>query len=245
MNERPLRAALPGRALRHPLGALLLTLPLLLGWDATGADLAVSGWFADAGGFRWREAWWASGLLHQGGRAAGLLALLALAVHAAWPVSDATPAGSASVPRAERLYALVVVLLVALAVPALKRVSLSSCPWDLAQFGGVAQHVSHWRIGVPDGGPGRCFPSGHAVTAFALWGAVLPWRRHRPRRAWALALAVGGAGLLLGLGQVVRGAHYPSHVLWAAWLCAALVVAAAALQPWVFARLRVQGWPLP
>ncbi len=245
MNGVSLRAAAPGRALRRPLGALLLTLLLLLGWDATGADLAVAGWFADAGGFRWRDAWWASGLLHQGGRAAGLLALLALALHAVWPLPGAGLAGRAPVPRAERLYALAVVLLVALAVPALKRLSLISCPWDLAQFGGVAQHVSHWRWGVPDGGPGRCFPSGHAVTAFALWGAVLTWRRHRPRRAWAIALAVGGAGLLLGLGQVVRGAHYPSHVFWAAWLCAALVVAAAALQPWFFVRLRVPGWPLP
>lgn len=222
----------------RPLPGLTIALLLLLAWDASGADLAVAGWFADATGFRWRDAWWTRGLLHEGGRVAGLLALAALAVHAAWPAAP-------SPQRAERLYALAVVLLVALAVPALKRLSLSSCPWDLAAFGGVAQHVSHWRLGVPDGGPGRCFPSGHAVTAFALWGAVLPWRLHRPRRAWAIGLGVGAAGLLLGAGQVLRGAHYPSHVFWSAWLCAALVAAAAALQPWVFLRLGVRGRPLP
>ena len=27
------------------------------------------------------------------------------------------------------------------------------------------------------------------------------------------------AGLLLGLTQTVRGAHYPSHTLWTAWIC--------------------------
>jgi membrane-associated PAP2 superfamily phosphatase len=218
--------------------ALALALVLLLAWDASGADLAVAGWFADAQGFRWRDVWWTRGLLHEGGRAAGLLALAALAAHAVWPIAATSAAGIAAPRRAERLYALALVLLVALAVPALKRLSLSSCPWDLAAFGGVAQHVSHWRLGVPDGGPGRCFPSGHAVTAFALWGAVLPWRHHRPRRAWALGLAVAAAGLLLGAGQVLRGAHYPSHVFWSAWLCAALVAAAGAVQPWLFARLR-------
>ncbi|RVU43950.1 phosphatase PAP2 family protein [Rubrivivax rivuli] len=240
-------AAGPRAAARSPrarlLIGLLLALVLLLAWDASGADLAVAGWFADATGFRWRDAWWTRGLLHEGGRVAGLLALAALAAHAFWPT--AATSAAAQPTRAERLYALVVVLLVAGAVPALKRLSLSSCPWDLALFGGVAQHVSHWRLGVPDGGPGRCFPSGHAVTAFALWGAVLPWRHHRPRRAWAIAVGVAAAGLLLGAGQVLRGAHYPSHVLWSAWLCAALVVAAALVQLWLFERLRLRGRPLP
>lgn len=34
------------------------------------------------------------------------------------------------------------------------------------------------------------------------------------------------AGALFGLAQTLRGAHYPSHTLWSAWLCAALCVAA-------------------
>lgn len=216
----------------RPLLALLLALLPLLAWDATGADMAVARWFADASGFYWRDAWWTRGLLHEGGRAAGVLALLLLAAHGLRP-------GVPRPLRAERLYALAVVLLVALAVPALKRLSLISCPWDLAVFGGVAQHVSHWRFGVADGGPGRCFPSGHAVTAFALWGAALLWWPHRPRRAWALAAGVAVAGAVLGAGQVMRGAHYPSHVFWSAWLCAALVMAAAAVKPALFARLRL------
>lgn len=228
----------------RPLLGLAMTLVGLLAWDASSADLAVAGWFADASGFRWRDAWWTRGLLHEGGRVAGLLALAALATHAAWPISARSAAAANAPQRAERLYALAVVLLVALAVPSLKRLSLSSCPWDLAQFGGVAQHVSHWRWGVADGGPGRCFPSGHAVTAFALWGAVLPWRHHRPRWAWAIGGGVALAGLLLGAGQVLRGAHYPSHVFWSAWWCAALVMAAAAAQPWLLARRRGPGRPL-
>ena len=35
-----------------------------------------------------------------------------------------------------------------LAVPALKQISTTSCPWDLAEFGGVARYASHWALGV-------------------------------------------------------------------------------------------------
>ena len=44
---------------------------------------------------------------------------------------------------------------------------------ELAEFGGVAQHVSHWSLGVLDGGPGHCFPSGHASSAFAFFALLL------------------------------------------------------------------------
>ena len=51
-----------------------------------------------------------------------------------------------------------------LAVAALKRHSPTSCPWSLQEFGGHAVYLSHWRW-RPDGGPGHCFPSGHASGA--------------------------------------------------------------------------------
>jgi membrane-associated PAP2 superfamily phosphatase len=133
--------------------------------------------------------------------------------------------------RRERAFWWAVMAFSALAVPALKRASLSSCPWDLAAFGGVAAHVPHWLWGVADGGPGRCFPSGHAVSAFALLGLAWLWRPHRPRLAQALGATVLLLGLVYALAQVARGAHFVSHGLWSAWLCAALAVAASALAP--------------
>ena len=75
------------------------------------------------------------------------------------------------------------VLLCVLVVPALKRLSSTSCPWDLALFGGVARHLSHWRWGVADGGAGHCFPSGHAVAAFAFISGWFALRSHDPRAA--------------------------------------------------------------
>ncbi len=198
----------------------LLALALLLAWDASGLDLATARLFGSASGFAWRDSWWASTLLHDGGRIAAwlvLAAVMAAALHRA-------PAGTPS--RLRRWRWVGVMLLCVLLVPALKRVSLTSCPYELAEFGGFARHLSHWRWGAADGGPGHCFPSGHAVSAFAFFGLYFLWRDHDPRRAGLLLASVIGAGLLLGGAQLARGAHYPSHTLWTAWLCWAVCVAA-------------------
>jgi membrane-associated PAP2 superfamily phosphatase len=80
-------------------------------------------------------------------------------------------------------------------------------------------YVPHWMLGVVDGGPGHCFPSGHAVTALCFFGVYFGWRRQWPvaaRRALALTLL---AAAVLGATQLVRGAHFASHTLWSAWLC--------------------------
>lgn len=208
-------------------GDLLVTAALLSGvlaWDASGLDLPVARLVADAHGFAARDSWWASTLLHGGGRwAAWVVAALLLVVALRTP---------RSVPRgpdlAERARWLGTMLLCALAVPVMKRWSLTSCPWDLAAFGGVASHVSHWALGTSDGGPGHCFPAGHPVAAFAFLGLYFQWRDHDPRRARLWLAGVLGAGALFGFAQVERGAHHVSHILWSGWLCWLVFVVASA-----------------
>ncbi len=195
----------------------------LLAWDASGLDLWLTRTVGDAQGFAGRDLWLLSGLLHEGGRNLGVACLLLMAWDAWRPLR---PGPS----RRLRTYWLAVVVLTALAVPALKRLSLSSCPWDLAEFGGTAFYRSHWWLTVADGGPGRCFPSGHAVSAFAFWGVYFLWRDTRPGWALGLLWAALGLGALFTATQVLRGAHFLSHCLWSAWLCAALAVAAQALR---------------
>jgi membrane-associated PAP2 superfamily phosphatase len=91
----------------------------------------------------------------------------------------------------------------------------------------MAAYVPHWRIGVVDGGPGHCFPSGHAVAAFAFLPGYFLLREQRPGWAHAWLAAVCVAGAAFGAAQVVRGAHYPSHTLWSAWLCWVVCVVVA------------------
>jgi membrane-associated PAP2 superfamily phosphatase len=184
----------------------------LLGWDASGLDLTVVRWFADANGFALRDAWLTSTVLHQGGRWLAWLVFAALVWNVWFPLVTGPSV-------AERRRCLIAALAGLLLVPLIKQFSHSSCPWDLSEFGGVATYVSHWNFGVSDGGPGRCFPSGHAVAAFAffpLYFLLKPYGAARAR--WCLA-AVCTAGLFFGLAQLARGAHYPSHTLWSAWLC--------------------------
>jgi membrane-associated PAP2 superfamily phosphatase len=127
--------------------------------------------------------------------------------------------------RRERLQWLASMVLSLLFVSALKYSSHSSCPWDLAEFGGAANYLPHWAgLGRADGGPGRCFPAGHASAAFAFFGGYFVLRRDSPVRAGQCLVAVAGAGLALGLAQQLRGAHFMSHTLWTAWLCWAVAL---------------------
>ncbi|MCB1994417.1 MAG: phosphatase PAP2 family protein, partial [Rhodoferax sp.] len=115
-------------------------------------------------------------------------------------------------------------------VPTFKRFSDTSCPWELAEFGGSARFVSHWSWGVLDGGSGHCFPSGHAVAAFCFLALYFAWRDASPVVARRWLWAVLTAGALFGAAQVLRGAHYVSHAAWSAWICWTLSAAVDAVR---------------
>lgn len=218
---------LPAQGAARDAAILGLTLLALLAWDLSGADLALSAWAGGSAGFPLRhDGTWATAL-HGAGRWLSGALLAVLVVDALWRDPpwrrDRTRPGP---EVAERRHVALATLFTLAAVPALKRASATSCPWDVAAFGGSVPYVPHWVWSVIDGGPGHCFPSGHAVAAFVFLVPAVAWRRHDPRMAPVLLGAVLLAGALFGGVQVLRGAHYVSHVLWSAWLCAALAVAA-------------------
>lgn len=188
---------------------------LALAWDGSGLDVVVMHALGDAQGFGLRHHPLLERVLHDGMRqvaTAVLLATLALltARPRRWPWSE----------RAAVALGLVLALAV---VNTIKRHSLTSCPWDLQAFGGVARHVSHWVWGVADGGSGHCFPGGHASGLAALLPLALPGLGAREadarRRSGVLLALLAAATAGLGLVQTLRGAHYPSHTLWTLWLC--------------------------
>lgn len=198
---------------------LALCLLPLLAWEASGLDLALAhAMGGSASGFALRDNVWLSSVLHSGARQAGLALALALALGIAWPWGMLK-----GLTRADRVWLLLCVAACALMISLIKRHSASSCPWSLSPFGGAWPYVPHWRLGLTDGGPGNCFPAGHASTGFAFFPLVwLMQARHRQGGRWLLAvLAVLAAGLGLGLVQQWRGAHFMSHTLWTGWCCAA------------------------
>ena len=205
---------MPSWTLRRLWALTLLFFVLLVLWDATGFDLPLARWSGSPQGFALRQQPLFVLLSHELPRMAGAALLLALLVGVFKPWGFLC-----RLAPGERWQLWLSIAGGALAITVLKRLNHTSCPWDLAEFGGVARHVSHWLWGVRDGGAGHCFPAGHASTAFAYLAGWFVLRRSAPRVAGRWLLAALLAGMLLGLAQQMRGAHYMSHTLWTAWIC--------------------------
>ena len=198
------------RLLLASFGGLLF----LLAWDTLALDLPFARAFGSAAGFALRDHWLLSDWLHDAARRVGWMMVFVLALAVARPFGILR-----RLSTGERAGLLLGVLLALAAVSVVKNLSRTSCPWELAEFGGVARYVSHWQWGVSDGGSGRCFPGGHASAGFAFMAGYFWLRGRDPRAALGWLALAAGAGVLLGVVQQVRGAHYMSHTLWTAWIC--------------------------
>ncbi len=200
------------------LATAALTLALL-GWDAAQQDMALARWWGDAHGFALRDSWLLTHVLHDGARRLAWAVTLALCLGVWWPWGWLR-----GIRRARRLQLAGTTLAAALAVSTLKSFSGASCPWDMSDFGGVARHASlglqHWLAWTQgDGGSGRCFPAGHASAGFAFVGGYFAFRDTRAALARGWLAAAVAAGLVLGMAQQMRGAHFMSHTLWSFWVC--------------------------
>lgn len=166
-------------------------------------------------GGRWalQSYWLSADVLHTGGRWASTLAWLAVLV--AWLATLLHTPWSAW--RKPLGYLVLAVLLSTGLVSALKSFSHMDCPWDLTRYGGTRAY--HGLLQMRADTPGRCFPAGHASAGYA-WLALFFFSA-RVKPTWrGRALAVGiGLGLLFGIDQQLRGAHFLSHDLFTAMIC--------------------------
>lgn len=204
-----------------------------IGWDLRNLDNVISSHWGNAQGFTLRDDPFWGTRMHQIER---LMSWSCLAV-LAWMVFKppiSMPIFS-QMPKYQRGFMLAGVIVALLVIQLLKRLSLTSCPWDYQLFGGVAQDISHWRFGVKDGGPGHCFPAGHPSGGFAFLAVPAFVMLASPRQARVLLALVLLFGGLLGFTQVARGAHFVSHVLWSAWWCGAMACLSVALA-WAWQR---------
>ena len=206
--------------------ALLAALPALALWDRSGLDLTLAHAAGGAAGFPWREHWLLTTVLHQGARAAAWAFALALVLAIWWPVGALQ-----RLPFVRRVQLAATPMLITALVGLLKSQSGTSCPWSLAEFGGMAHYQSHWlEFFHTDGSHGHCFPAGHAMAGFSFVGGYWVLRDSQPRLARIWLAAALCAGLLLGLAQQWRGAHFMSHTLWSGWIaCAAAMALDAAI----------------
>lgn len=99
-----------------------------------------------------------------------------------------------------------------------KNLTNVQCPEDLARFTGTIPYVKHLEPypvnpNSLDGKwpKGRCWPAGHASGGFALFALVCLFRTRRNKiRAFIFAMSMGW---IMGIYQMLRGAHFLSHDL--------------------------------
>lgn len=201
--------------------AWLLLLAFTLAWDFSGLDVSVMRLIGTPAGFAWQhhpllELW-----LHDRVRQ---LASVVLVLAWVWAL---LPARFSRLPGADRRLAVLLVTIGLIVVNLIKNRSDTSCPWDWQMFGGSVDVVSHWVWGRQDGGPGRCFPGGHASSGMAFVALALPWltQSASAARGWACLGVALTAGLLCGAVQTLRGAHPPSHTLWTLLICGGVALA--------------------
>ena len=195
------------------LGFVLLVLLLAL----SQADLLLADQIYQWSGGSWRlrDAWFTSEVLHEGGRklvnvVAVVLILLTLA--------------SLKLPglRAQRralLYLLTSALLSGLVVNLLKQLTHVDCPWDLVRYGGAYDYVGIFTRHPLASHYGACFPAGHASAAYSWFGLYFLARTYRPHLQRCALGGVVVMGLLFGIGQQLRGAHFVSHDVWTLAIC--------------------------
>jgi membrane-associated PAP2 superfamily phosphatase len=219
--------------LQHPACRPWAALPLvivagLLGLDRTGIDLAIAAWIYDPAShaFPLRTTFLFETILHHWTKY--VVISIACLAWAGYFLTYAVPALCAL--RRELLFLGLGLALAPAAVSALKLISDRHCPWDVAEFGGFAPYLPLLEAAPAGLAPGHCFPAGHATTGFCLMAFYFAGRSARkPVLAWS-GLAVGlAAGLGLGFGRMMQGAHFLSHVLWSGVLCWLVLVALNAL----------------
>jgi membrane-associated PAP2 superfamily phosphatase len=133
--------------------------------------------------------------------------------------------------RLSLLWAFAGMMISTSAVSVFKHYSLHGCPWDIDLYGGSLPLLDLFTSPPAGSVAGRCFPAGHPSGGFALMAFYFAFMHSRPRFS-VLMLWVGLLmGLLMGLVQMMRGAHFLSHVLWSGWLVWVVLLALYWLWP--------------
>jgi membrane-associated PAP2 superfamily phosphatase len=168
----------------------------------------------EGGSWALKDAWVTSTLIHKTGKYLSMFIALILAIALTQSYFTSLLRGY----RRELLYLLIAAAGGSALISIIKEYSHISCAWDFMRYGGTKPYENAFSELRHLSG-GQCFPAGHASGGYA-WVAFYflgtfkksPWR-------WAglgFALSVG---LIFGISQQLRGAHFISHDLWSIGIC--------------------------
>ncbi|MGL4711563.1 MAG: phosphatase PAP2 family protein [Shewanella sp.] len=218
----------------HIVTPLLVFAVIVLGLEWTHADMNVATllfhWEGVVTSWPLKRHWLTEDLLHVGGR--NFVILLAVSVLVGIGLSFRHD--RVKPYRKGLIYLFCSVLTTVLLVRLGKNLTHMTCPWDVIEFGGSMLHSSLFAH-FPKGAEfGQCFPGGHASGGFAWVALYYVFREYRPHLAkFGLIFGVS-LGLVFGMAQELRGAHFLSHDLWSlaiAWMSASLLYFVFFLRP--------------
>lgn len=194
-------------------GALFISLLILLGYALQLDDRIARHYFDSASqSFPLKSSWLFQGLLHDQLKKLPVLVALVLLLRLLYLLArrrfaDMRHSG----------YLLLAMALAAGLVGLVRAHSPVACPWSLTQYGGDLPFLQPWQLF--QGGVGHCWPSGHAAGGFCLLAFFFWLRAQGSRHAWTVLTLVLLVGGIMGWAQLVRGAHFLSHVSWSLLFC--------------------------
>jgi len=204
--------------LRNHLLLPLLVFVLLAGLlEISSLDLYVADLIYQAGGPGWtlQNSTLFSDILHTNAKA--LVKILAVILFVVAVVSQFV---NRMQPYRRAIWYLALVMpLSGLLVGIGKDITHVDCPWSLLRYGGDYPYVRLFESHPENFKYGKCFPAAHASAGFTFVALYFFLAVLRP--GWRyLGLAVGVVlGLVFGITQQIRGAHFISHDLWTAAIC--------------------------
>lgn len=200
----------------HGLLPMLGLLVISIYISAADLDRSIADYFYSIQGnsWAWKESWITEDFFHKGGRSLSILLALAL-------LGLVIASGFSfwlSPHKKPLLYLFVATAGGSLLISLFKSTLAVSCPWEFDRYGGDLLYVNIFEQLVLRNGEG-CFPAGHASAGYAWISAYFFGVYYQSRWRWPGLVIPLLVGLVLGVVQQIRGAHFISHDIWSLAIC--------------------------
>jgi len=189
--------------------ALIVSLATIYS-HGSGLDTALAGYFFNpVDQWIYRDSFLLEKVLHKGGVILTIVLLVALVCRWAYLFKFHDD-------KKQRTYVgfvFLTSLFIIVTVFFLKRWSTLPCPWNSVAFGGTVNPPSLWKAFAFDLPREKCFPAGHSSGGLCFLSMYFGYTAIYGKRNFKTLIPGLLIGLIFGVTQQMRGAHYLSHDL--------------------------------
>jgi membrane-associated PAP2 superfamily phosphatase len=186
--------------------------------ELTDFDLALSKHFYNPQLKQWvyKNHWLLETVIHQGGKylteTIGIIVFI-LAVRSFAVKSSFYPHRQAFV------FLFIAIIINPIIITSLKNITHIYCPWDLKLFGSTQPYIRLFSAVTENLKVGHCFPAAHAGGGFTFISFYFfLWLVKAEYKYYGLGFGIL-LGLIFGIAQQLRGAHFLSHDVFSLAIC--------------------------